>query len=149
MICDRLSNAANYYGVASLIQKGFEFLQRPELASLEDGVHEIQGKDVYAIIARGDGVGRERAMLEAHREYLDIQYVIEGTDVIGWLERDCVERVKDPYVAEKDLEFFYDRPASWVQVPAGSFAVFLPQDIHAPLATTQYAHKAVVKVKLG
>jgi len=148
MICDRLSNAANYYGVASFIQKGFEFLQRSELASLEDGVHEIQGRDVYAIIARGDGVGRERAMLEAHREYLDIQYVIEGTDVIGWLERDFVERVKDPYVAEKDLEFFYDRPASWVQVPAGSFAVFLPQDIHAPLATSQYAHKAVVKVKL-
>ena len=148
MICDRLSNAANYYGVASFIQKGFEFLQRSELASLEDGVHEIQGRDVYAIIARGDGVGRERAMLEAHREYLDIQYVIEGTDVIGWLERDFVERVKDPYVAEKDLEFFYVRPASWVQVPAGSFAVFLPQDIHAPLATSQYAHKAVVKVKL-
>jgi len=148
MICDRLSNAANYYGVTSFIQKGFEFLQRSELASLEDGVHEIQGRDVYAIIARGDGVGRDRAMLEAHREYLDIQYVIEGTDVIGWLERDFVERVKDPYVAEKDLEFFYDRPASWVQVPAGSFAVFLPQDIHAPLATSQYAHKAVVKVKL-
>ncbi|MBH57567.1 MAG: YhcH/YjgK/YiaL family protein [Planctomycetaceae bacterium] len=148
MIFDRLSNAAQYYGVASLIQKGFEFLQRPELASLEDGVHEIQGRDVYAIIARGNGVGREQAMLEAHRNYLDIQYVIEGTDKIGWLERDFVERVKDPYDAEKDLEFFYDRPASWIQVPAGSFAIFLPQDIHAPLATSQYVHKAVVKVKL-
>ncbi len=149
MIFDRLSNAQNYYGVARLIQKGFDFLRRPDLVTLEDGVHEIQGQDVYVIIARGDGVGRERAMLEAHRKYLDIQYVIDGTDTIGWLERDFVQRVKDPYDAEKDLEFFYDRPESWVQVPAGSFAVFLPQDIHAPLATTDYVHKAVVKVKLS
>ena len=137
LIFDRLTNASNYFSVTPLIQKGFEFLRRTDLASLEDGVHEIQGRDVYAIIARGDGVGRERAMLEAHRKYLDIQYVIDGTDVMGWLER------------EKDLEFFYDRPESWVRVPQGSFAVFLPQDIHAPLATTQYVHKAVVKVKVS
>lgn len=149
MIFDRLTNASNYFSVTPLIQKGFEFLRRTDLASLEDGVHEIQGRDVYAIIARGDGVGRERAMLEAHRKYLDIQYVIDGTDVMGWLERDFVERVKDAYDAEKDLEFFYDRPESWVRVPQGSFAVFLPQDIHAPLATTQYVHKAVVKVKVS
>lgn len=148
MIFDRLSNASNYYGVTTLIEKGFRFLDRPDLASLEDGVHEIQGRDVYAIIARGTGVGRERAMLEAHRKYLDIQYVIDGADTIGWLERDFVERVKEPYDEEKDLEFFFDRPETWVQVPTGSFAVFLPQDIHAPLATNQYAHKAVVKVKL-
>ncbi|MBA61276.1 MAG: YhcH/YjgK/YiaL family protein [Planctomycetaceae bacterium] len=148
MIFDRLSNATNYYGVATLIEKGFGFLNRSDLALLEDGVHEVQGREVFAIIARGNGVGRERAMLEAHREYLDIQYVIDGTDTIGWLERDFVQRVKNPYDREKDLEFFFDRPESWVQVPAGSFAIFLPQDIHAPLATTQYAHKAVVKVKL-
>ena len=148
MIFDRLANASSYCSVAPLIQKGFEFLKQADLATLEDGVHEIQGREVYAIIARGDGVGRDRAMLEAHRKYLDIQYVIEGVDTIGWLEREFVERVKQPYDSEKDLEFFYDRPASWIEVPSGSFAVFLPQDVHAPLATKEYAHKAVVKVKL-
>ena len=61
MIFDRLSNASNYYGVTTLIEKGFRFLNRSDLASLEDGVHEIQGRDVYVIIARGTGVGRERA----------------------------------------------------------------------------------------
>ena len=149
MIFDRLSNSSHYLSVTPLIRQGFEWLQQADLASLEDGVHEIQGRDVYAIVARGEGVGQERAMLEAHQKYLDIQYVIEGTDVIGWLERDFVERVKVPYDSEKDLEFFYDRPESWIHVPAGSFAVFMPQDIHAPLATTGYAHKAVVKVKLS
>jgi len=147
MIVDRLANADCYHRVAPLIQKGFEFLKRGDLATLEDGVHEIQGREVYAIIARGDGVGRDRAMLEAHRNYLDIQYVIDGVDIIGWLERELVERIKQAYDSEKDLEFFYDRPESWIQVPKGSFAVFLPQDIHAPLATTEYVHKAVVKVK--
>ena len=148
MIVDRLCNAAQYYSLEPLVQLGFEFLGRPDLASLEDGVHEIQDRDVFAIIARGAGVGREAAMLEAHHKYLDIQYVIAGTDTMGWLERELVQRRKDPYDADQDLEFFYDRPQSWVVVPRGSFAIFLPQDIHAPLATTSVVHKAVVKVKL-
>ena len=97
MIVDRLANADCYHRVAPLIQKGFEFLKRGDLATLEDGVHEIQGREVYAIIARGDGVGRDRAMLEAHRNYLDIQYVIDGVDIIGWLERELVERIKQAY----------------------------------------------------
>jgi YhcH/YjgK/YiaL family protein len=148
MIVDRLCNAAQYYSLEPLVQLGFEFLGRPDLASLEDGVHEIQGRDVFAIIARGAGVGREAAMLESHHKYLDIQYVITGTDTMGWLEREFVQRIKDPYDSDKDLEFFYDRPQSWIVVPRGSFAIFMPQDIHAPLATTAVVHKAVVKVKL-
>ncbi len=148
MIVDRLCNAAQYYSLEPLVQLGFEFLSRRDLGSLEDGLHEIQGRDVFAIIARGEGVGREAAMLEAHRKYLDIQYVIAGIDTMGWLEREFVQRIKDPYSADKDLEFFYDRPQSWIVVPQGSFAIFMPQDIHAPLATTSEVHKAVVKVRL-
>lgn len=148
MIVDRLTNAAQYYALHPLVEKGFSFLIRPELETLEDGVHEIVGQDVFAIIARGPGVGREAALLEAHREYLDIQYVIRGTDTMGWLEREFAERVKDPYDPQKDLEFFYDRPPSWIQVDQGSFALFLPQDLHAPLATSEVVHKAVVKVKI-
>ncbi|MEC7566249.1 MAG: YhcH/YjgK/YiaL family protein [Planctomycetota bacterium] len=149
MIVDRLTNAAQYHALHPLIRKGFSFLMRPELESLEDGVHEIVGQDVFAIIARGPGVGREAALLEAHREYLDIQYVIRGTDTMGWLEREFADRVKDAYDSQKDLEFFYDRPPSWIRVDQGSFALFLPQDLHAPLATSEIVHKAVVKVKIG
>ena len=68
MIVDRLCNAAQYYSLEPLLQLGFDFLGRPVLATLEDGVHEIQGRDVFAIIARGEGVGREAAMLEAHHK---------------------------------------------------------------------------------
>ena len=102
---------------------------------------------MYAIIARGDGVGRDRAMLEAHRKYLDIQYVIEGVDTIGWLEREFVERVKQPYDSEKTSNSFMIDQRVGFRCQAVSFAVFLPQDVHASLATTEYAHKAVVKVK--
>ena len=82
MIVDRLCNAAQYYSLEPLVQLGFDFLGRPDLASLEDGVHEIQGRDVFAIIARGAGLGREAAMLEAHHKDLDIQNVIAGTDTM-------------------------------------------------------------------
>ena len=148
MIVDRLTNAPQYDTLHPLIQRGFSFLASPELESLDDGVHEIVGRDVFAVIARGAGVGRESALLEAHREYFDIQYVIRGTDTIGWLEREFAERVKEAYDPQKDLEWFYDRPPSWIQIDQGSFALFFPQDLHAPLATTEFVQKAVVKVKI-
>jgi beta-galactosidase beta subunit len=42
--------------------------------------------------------------------------------------------------------FFYDRPTTWLTLSAGQFAVFFPEDAHAPLAGQGGVHKAVVKV---
>ena len=59
---------------------------------------------------------------------------------------DMGRRVSSPYDAEKDVQFFFDRPATWLAVTRGLFAVFYPEDAHAPLATLGPIHKAVVKV---
>ncbi len=42
--------------------------------------------------------------------------------------------------------FFADRPETWFAVKPGSFAIFYPQDAHAPLAGTGETRKAVMKV---
>ncbi len=148
MIVDRLENAAVYHPMLPLLAEGFAFLQRPDLASLPPGKTPIDGDRLFAIVADDEGRGRERAMLEAHRRYLDIQYVVSGTDEIGWLSLDDCERVKLPYDAEKDVALYFDRPATWLVLPADTFAIFLPQDAHAPLAGSGHVHKVVVKVAL-
>ena len=138
MIVDRLCNAAQYYSLEPLVRLGFDFLGRPDLASLEDGVHEIQGRDVFAVIARGEGVGREAAMLEAHHKYLDIQYVIAGTDTMGWLEREFVQRIKHA------AALFARNAGGIVQIQNG---ITLPPKFHTLKATGQKARapKAVVQ----
>ena len=94
----------------------------------------------------GQGRGAEQALLEFHRRYIDIQFVVAGIDLIGWLPTPSCQRVSTPYDEAKDVGFFYDRPATWLSVAAGQFALFFPEDAHAPLAGQGAVHKAVVKV---
>ncbi|MEQ8791224.1 MAG: YhcH/YjgK/YiaL family protein [Pirellulaceae bacterium] len=148
MIVDYLENAARYTPLHPGLAAGFAFLRSANLASLPDGKQEIDGERLFAIIARDEGRGREKSLLESHRRYLDIQYVIRGEDCIGWLPLQDCQRVSTPYDADRDLGFFYDRPETWLAVPSGAFAIFYPEDAHAPLASQGAIHKAVVKVAL-
>ncbi len=148
MIVDYLKLADRYSSVQSRMAAGFAFLRRAGVFELPDGRISIDGDQVFAIIQRIDGRGRDQSLLEAHRKYLDIQYVVKGEDCIGWLPLSDCHRVSTPYDPEKDIEFFYDRPATWVTIPAGAFAVFFPDDAHAPLATEGRIHKIVIKIAL-
>jgi len=146
MMIDTLASADRYLPLHPGFAAGFAFLRRADLAQLPEGRHEIDGERVFAVVARTEGRGREQSLLEAHRRYLDIQFVIGGEDCIGWLPLSQCRRVSSPYDAEQDIEFFFDRPASWLAVSPGTFAVFYPEDAHAPMATQGPIHKVVVKV---
>jgi len=146
MIVDSLARASRYETFLPGLKAGFDFLARTDLARLENGRHEINDTQAFALVAREQGRGKENSLLEAHRKYLDIQYIIEGEDLIGWLPTASCRRVSSPYDAERDLEFFYDRPDTWLVLPAGMWAIFMPEDAHAPLATQSPVHKVIVKI---
>ena len=52
----------------------------------------------------------------------------------------------EAFDAAKDITFFHDRPECWLSVPAGRFAIFFPEDAHAPLAGRGTLKKAIVKI---
>jgi len=146
MILDILGNAAKYAGLKIGLSEAFGFLDQPGLTELPDGEHEILGGRVFAIIAHENGRELRDAKLEGHRKHIDIQYVISGDESIGWAPREGLANSVE-YDVEKDLEFFEGAPKSIVQVPPGSFAVFLPTDAHLPLIGDGPIHKVVVKIK--
>jgi len=146
MLIDYLQNADRYCPLHPGFPKGLAFLRRADLAQLPDGRHEIDGQRVFAIVAHEHGRGRDCSPLEIHRRYIDIQFVIAGEDCIGWLPTSDCRQVSSSYDEEKDLAFFHDPPAKWLAVTPGNFAIFYPDDAHAPLATSGPIHKVVVKV---
>lgn len=146
MILDDLTNADRYLDNHPLFGKAFEFLRRPDIASLPDGRHDIDGDRLYAIVMHAPGKGRANAPLEAHRKYIDIQYVVSDRDEMGWQALQKCSAVRDPYDAGRDVEFFTDEPVAWVNVPQGCLAIFFPHDAHAPLGAEGTIHKVVVKV---
>lgn len=145
MILDVLTNAAKYTAFKNGLSEGFGFLDQPELAELADGKYEILGDRLYAIVTHENGRCAEESRLEGHRKYIDIQYVISGDESMGWAPREGLVNAVE-YDKEKDLEFFEGAPESIVRVPAGSFAVFLPDDAHMPLIGSGPIHKVIVKV---
>ena len=149
MILSPLSTAERYSVCHRLFSQALEFLRRSDLEGLADGRHEIDDDRMFAIIARDLGRGRGDAVLEYHRRYIDIQYVVSGFDLIGWSELSECRQPKVAYDDDRDVGFFSDRPSSWFRVPAGSLAIFFPEDVHAPLGTSGPVHKVVIKVAIS
>jgi YhcH/YjgK/YiaL family protein len=146
MILDDLSSAARYAGLNPGFAAGFEFLARRDLEQLDGGRHAIDGERVFALVNRDPGRGRQGARLEAHRRYIDIQFLVSGREEIGWRPTAECRRPSEAYCAERDIMFFADDPATWIALPTGKFMIFYPEDAHAPLAAEGPNLKVVIKV---
>lgn len=147
MILDTLENADKYAKLHPQFAAAFAFLRRADLASLDKGRHEVAGDALYAMVVKGPGRGREAAKMEMHRRYIDIQYTVAGTDEIGW--RTVCECVGGKGFDEaKDCELFDPAVDAWVKTKPGSFAIFFPEDGHAPMAGVGDLHKVVMKVRV-
>jgi YhcH/YjgK/YiaL family protein len=148
MIADTLAQSARYVALHPAFGRAFEFLARTDLLSLAPGRHALDGDRVYVSLDHKDGRGRDGARFEAHRRYIDIQLTLEGDEEIGWMPLAGCRLPAGPYDPEKDIVFFSDRPDTWIRVPAGCFAIFFPEDAHAPLAGLGLLKKAIVKIAL-
>lgn len=148
MIFDTLHRADIYAALHPGFNSAFAYLREANLETLTPGRHEIDGDRLFVIVGRDQGKGRD-ARLEAHRRYIDIQYVISGHEEMGWLPIDQCGLVLEAHNNERDFALFGDPPVSWFTVPPGSFTVFFPHDAHAPLAGTGTIRKAVVKVAVS
>ncbi|MCC9603607.1 YhcH/YjgK/YiaL family protein [Stieleria sp. JC731] len=148
MIISTLADASRYTPLHSRFAEAFRYLETVRANELVEGKHEIAGDDLFAIAWSGIGKGQSESVLESHRRYIDIQYVVTGFDVMGWRPLADCQRIRDAYDETKDLAFFHDQPTSWTRVSAGSFAIFYPEDVHAPLGTTTSLKKVVVKVRV-
>ncbi len=151
MIFDQAKNL-DYYrnlGIEGRYAKAVEWLKSNDLAALENGKYEIDGKNVYANVMSYTTIPWEDAKFEAHENYTDIQYIISGSETMTYAPVDALA-VKVPYNPEKDV-VFYDNsnPGLKVVVNAGEFMIFAPQDGHKPKAAAGEpceVKKVVVKI---
>lgn len=150
MILDRLENAERYYSMHPGFQPSFEYLRRTDLKNLPAGKHDLDGAKLFLRHNQCQGRGRD-AKLEAHRQYIDIQYTVSGPEEIGWRSTPLCRQPDKPFDEKNDIVFFNDSPESYFAVPPGSFAIFFPEDAHAPQSAPVGCDllKAVLKVAVG
>ena len=154
MIIDRLEHARMYRALAVEIARALDYLQQTDLRALADGRHELDGDRLFAIVQRYRPKPAAEAVWEAHRKYIDVQYIVDGAERMGYTYLRSGLVVRQPYDAQKDYAF-YDATGDLLEVPAGSFVIFAPHDVHAPGLTTdppetsKQVCKVVVKCRVG
>jgi len=131
MIVDRLDNAAMYRPLSPRIAAALDYLRSTDFATMPDGRYELDGDRLVAMVQRYRTKPLAKARWEAHQRYVDVQYAVQGVERVGYAPRREGLKVAEPYDPQKDVEFF-DIQGDLFELAAGSFAVFGPQDIHAP-----------------
>jgi len=148
MILNTLRESGRLRSLHNDFACAFDFLTSADLASLPDGRYNLDGSRVYAMVDVGDGKGVVAARLETHKKYIDIQFTLEGSELIGCGYAPFYKPDAIGWDFDKDICFLTGTPAFWVPVPEGSFAIFYPEeDAHAPLSGTSKVRKVVVKIE--
>jgi YhcH/YjgK/YiaL family protein len=130
---DKIENWKSYSGLETGLARGLALLAAGKLDGLNDGRHEIAGNEIFASVQTYLPKTAAEGRWEAHRRYIDIQYLVYGSEGIGYspLEKLKVTQAYDP---EKDIMFFSQGPeaGSLLKVETKMFAIFFPADAHMP-----------------
>ena len=148
MIIDTLKNAPKYFSVHPLFEKAFEYIRNTDLKNAKDEKVDIS-EGLKAIFSNAPGKTKEASMakFECHNKNIDIQLCIDGVETIGWKPREKCANPNGDYNAEKDVLFFNDSPDMFFQLTNTQFAIFFPEDVHAPMIGEGNIKKLVMKVK--
>ncbi|HBP37602.1 MAG TPA: YhcH/YjgK/YiaL family protein [Clostridiales bacterium] len=149
MIIDHINQAAHYYGLGEKIKAGLIWLAQTELSDLQPGRYDLSGSDLYALVQIYDTKDPADGIWEAHRRYLDIQYVASGSEQIGYAPIGSLKAETD-YDAGKDFQLLQGSGVN-LACGAGTFMILYPQDAHMPglaLGQPQPVRKVVVKVRI-
>lgn len=154
MILDQLANAVLYRSLPAPLVAALDFLRQTDLAALPLGKTGIDGEHLFALVQEYTPKPAAAGKFEAHRRYWDVQYVASGVERIGW---NTLSRMtlSEPHSGERDVAFFTGA-GDFFYVPAGTFAIFGPSDVHLPgVSADEHAsaeqlpvRKVVVKVEL-
>ena len=148
MIIGNMKESASGFGkYPDAIREALEFLHSHDFSTMQDGRYPIHGEDSVAILQRYETREPESGKPEAHRRYVDVQYIVSGREEMGWCPMSPELKVCDPYDANKDIVFFDNLiPISGLELSAGDFAVLYPTDVHRPCGSVGGAPQQVVKV---
>jgi YhcH/YjgK/YiaL family protein len=150
MIFDQLKHAQIYFPLGARVQKALEYLLNTDFNLIEPGKYEIDGDEIYAVVSQYDTKPASSGRWEAHKRYLDIQYVVEGKEKIGYSFSNKTI-VTQNYDEHKDIMFLKGE-GQFLSIETGYFAILFPSDIHMPgiaINISAQVKKVVVKVKVN
>lgn len=148
MIIDRIANAEIYYPLSKRIEAAFEALKNMD-ENTPAGRVVVDGDDVYVNVNEINALPLEGRQYEAHRDYIDIHYILDGEETMEYEGIDRLTVTKE-YDAGADYELL-DGEGQQITVKKGDFYLVYPFDAHKPNGTFEENYKfkkAVAKIRV-
>lgn len=130
--------------------KAFAFLKSQDLNKIAKGKYPIDGENVFASVTEDPTKDFDKTNWESHRKYVDLQYVIQGGELIGVCPLAKATVTKE-YDDKKDAANYTAEGKQYPAAP-GKFFLFFPGDVHRPNITpggNKVDKKIVIKIRVA
>ncbi len=151
MIIDHIQNAELYFKLDKNIKKALKYLQNKNFKGMEPGNYEVDGDRIYAVVQEYQTLPQTKAKWESHEKYIDIQYMINGTERMGISRKKKMTLLHD-YNKTNDITIFRG-DGDFFKLESEHFVILFRDDIHMPKVEVESSgpepiFKVVMKVQL-
>ena len=116
-----------------VIYSALEYLRATDFKNFLDGAYPMPHTDFIVKVQRYETKPIEICRPESHREFIDVQFVAEGEEVMGWCPLSPDLKIIEPYNEKTDVTFYKGlTPESSVMLAERNYAVLFPLDVHRP-----------------
>ncbi|MBR0577468.1 YhcH/YjgK/YiaL family protein [Proteiniclasticum sp. BAD-10] len=145
MIIDKLQNIEKYEMLLPELALALEAM-KPQLEQMEVGNYTFGNG--YFMVQKGEAKPLDVGIFEAHRKFIDIQIVIQGSELLSWNELEDLTLVT-PYHDAHDVAFYEGKEEHQMLITPGMFYAVFPTDGHKSVRTLEgIEHFAKIVVKL-
>ena len=153
MIYDSIKNHSKYNGLGK-ISKALLFLSTHDTSHMNPGKIEIEDQEdlndhMFANVIELTSKDVKDCVFEAHRKYIDIHFIIKGTEGIGYAKVENLEPTHK-FDEDKDIGFYSGLSEGTLFLSNGDFIICYPGEAHmVAIANGDHSHikKIVVKIK--
>ncbi|SJL83362.1 YhcH/YjgK/YiaL family protein [Vibrio palustris] len=115
------------------IREIFSTVQACLETSTAEGRYEVEGDNAFFMVVSDHTHPGDERIPECHRQYLDIQWLLEGDESYG-VGIETFQNIDDDQFDEKDIAFSRQvKDERYVTLSRGDFIVFYPGQPHRPL----------------
>ncbi len=105
-----------------------------DLHALKAGRYELSSvADSFFLVQDLTAKKFDDARVEAHRQYIDVQYLLKGRERFGAAHIDPDLKPAEDLMAEKDVSFYPTPEGEFlIDLKPGEYAIFYPFERHRP-----------------
>ena len=136
----------NFY-INEILDMCKKFINRHDIKNLPCGKYLIDGENMYVNVVSYCTKDEAECIWEAHRDYLDIHYIIEGKEQIR------VSNIKNmkvqEYIQESDYVKMNGDASSYINLGEGEYLILFFEDAHMTgcyIEEPEVIRKAIFKV---